>query len=72
MGSRIESLVSLFDLKERYIVSGENVNCEYVSSLSEIDYTREFPKFIEARQSSFNFLKDSLAGVRGKESGYED
>lgn len=60
MNSRITSLTEMFDLQERFCTSKEQETLRYIKSLSNIDYTVEFPKFEECREKSYEFIKINI------------
>ena len=60
MGERINSLLSLFDLEERFIVDEKNNELSYLEKLQNIDYLLDFAKFNDKKQESLAFLLNSL------------
>ncbi len=63
MNSRIKDLTNLFDVKERFC-DFENENLNYANSLKDIDYTKNFDKFIKLKKESIKFLEDNLGGLK--------
>lgn len=60
MYSRIDSLLSLFDLRYRFCKTEEQTTLEYISRLEMIAYSVEYPKFEELRRQSIAFLTKNL------------
>lgn len=62
---KIQSLLNLFGLKKQ-LVSKENKNNLCGSLVNEIDYNMVFQRINELKQSSINFLNESLVRVEGQ------
>ena len=56
MGSRIDSLTKIYASEERFCNTAERASIEYISTLEDIDYTRELPMFEAMKQQSEEFL----------------
>lgn len=62
MGERITSLLSLFDLCERFVKEESSKNLIYINNLMDIDFSKEFFKFNEKKNYSLEFLYEGLKG----------
>lgn len=60
MHSRIDSLLSLFELNYRFCKKEEQTTMEYISRLETIVYSVEYPKFEDLRRRSIAFLSKNL------------
>ena len=60
MNSRIKSLISIFDLNERFLDEEHKENIGYIENSGDIDYDCEFPKYEAMRKASQDFLLDAL------------
>lgn len=60
MGSRIVDITELFHQKERFCAGKEKENIEYVTSLLDIDYTKENKDFEKLKKESIEFLEKNL------------
>ena len=60
MSSRIESLVELFEIKDRYINKGSNCSLSELEEIEEIDYNNSFTKAEELIEFSKGFIQRSL------------
>lgn len=65
MGTRIESILSLFNMTERFCDSKEKLTLNYIDSLHSIDYNKDFPKFEAMKVESIKFIEDNL--IKAKE-----
>lgn len=63
MNDRIKSVLTLFDVCERFC-EGENETLSYVLSLPEIDYHKASQKVEEFKRISTSFLTNHLEGVK--------
>lgn len=69
-GTRVHSLLSLFDLEERFCSSLKTMQTSYLAGLSPVDYAKPFEKFKDRKAFSVRFLETALRGAR--ESGRPD
>lgn len=60
MGSRLDTLFTLFDCKSHFCDTKDKANLQYIMNLPAIDYTKKLPKFEEMKEKSINFLKENL------------
>ena len=60
MGTRIYTLMDLFDLSERFCDTKEKQCEEYIMSRKCIDYVKSFPKFDVMKKFSEDFLNEIL------------
>ena len=60
MGSRIETLLSLYETSERYCNTPERRTLSYIDNLMKIDYTRNLEKLSDMKRKSKNFLRNAL------------
>lgn len=60
MNSRIISLTDMFDMQERFCATKEQEKLEYIEGLKPIDYNRDFPKFEECRERSYEFIRKNI------------
>lgn len=60
MGGRIVSLLSLFDLNDRFVLDEKSKNLDYVNGLNKIDFSKDFDKFNQMKNKSINFLLGNL------------
>ena len=60
MGSRIETLVSLYETPERYCNTPEKNTLLYIDNLISIDYTRNLEKLSDMKRKSEDFLRKAL------------
>lgn len=66
MSSRIYSLTSLYETRERFCDTADKQTIEYIESLSPIDYTRKLKTFEQMKDSSIAFLRDNLKKAEDK------
>ena len=66
MGSRLCSLLSLYEARERFGDSMEKRTIEYIESLPPIDYSRQLKLLKEKREESLAFLKRNLIKAEDK------
>lgn len=60
MGSRIYSLLDLFEAGNHFCDTEKKENIDYINSLSPINYNREFVKFETAKKDSAEYLIGNL------------
>ncbi len=60
MSSRIYTLTSLYETKERFCDCEEKETLAYIESLKPIDYTRKLSKLEKKRKESIDFLINNL------------
>lgn len=60
MGSRIESLTELFDLKKRYLSSDESKTVEYISHQPDIIYPIKTCKYNDLKEKSLDYLRRNI------------
>lgn len=60
MSSRIVDITELFHQEERFCAGKERERMEYITSLSDIDYTKENKDFERVKQNSIDFLVKNL------------
>ena len=60
MGSRLQTLTSLFGMEERFCDSDDKVEIDYILRLSALDYEQNFEKYRDAVKRSRDFLIGSL------------
>lgn len=60
MSSRIVDITKLFHQEERFCAGKNKENVDYVTSLSDIDYTKENKDFEKLKQASIEFLEKNL------------
>ncbi len=60
MGSRIYTLLSLYEAPERFCDIQEKESLSYIEKLSKIDYTRKLEKLEQKRKESIDFLLENL------------
>ncbi len=63
MESRISSLLSIFELSDRFCNSEDRTNLDYINSLMPIDYNREFEMYKKMKSSSLSYLKKHLENL---------
>lgn len=63
MTSRIYSVTSIFESRERFCDTDEKGTLEYIESLPPMEQEKEFPLLESMREKSYRFLKDSLSGI---------
>ncbi len=61
MGTRINTLSALYKAEERFCDSYEKENIDYISSLTDIDYSRDLNELEMMKEQSMNFLLKSLS-----------
>lgn len=66
MGSRLDSLLSLYEAKERFANCEERVSFAYLENLPPIDYSRKLAKLDEMRARSLAFLRRNLEKAEEK------
>lgn len=60
MGTRIQTLTTLFGMEERFCDSEDKVKMAYISTLSPVKYEQKFERYEYAVKSSAEFLTESL------------
>ena len=60
MSSRIVDVTGLFDQQDRFCAGKEREKLSYITSLADIDYTKEKPIFEQRKKESIEFLKKNL------------
>ena len=60
MGSRVDSLTSLFGVQDHFCDTNKKKTLEYIKSLQPVDYSKNFPIFEAMKKSSLDFLKSNL------------
>lgn len=60
MGTRIYSLMKLFESEERFLDTYEKATLSYIESLSALTYNHELELFNEMKRNSFNYLRENL------------
>ena len=60
MGSRVYSLLDMFDAVERFCDAEEKICLSYMQALPAVDYHQEPEKFATAKETSLAFLKGHL------------
>lgn len=60
MNTRIKNMTKLLGLENRFCADKSMENTEYINSLGEIDYSKEFKLFEDLRKKSYDFLTESL------------
>lgn len=60
MGSRLNTLTDMFDVKDRFLNTKDMCVIDYVELVKPIDYSKEFEKFNEVKRKSEEFLKINL------------
>lgn len=69
-GTRVHSLLSLYNLEERFCSTPDAMQTSYLAGLSPVDYAKQFEKVEDCRAFSVRFLEAALRGV--KDSGRPD
>lgn len=60
MGSRLVDLLTMFNMKDRFLGTKEKENLLYINNLESIDYNQEFNDFISRKEKSEEFLLCNL------------
>lgn len=60
MTSRIYSITSIFESRERFCDTDEKETLEYIENLPPMEQEKEFPLLESMREKSYNFLKEHL------------
>lgn len=60
MGSRIYTLMEMFDLKERFCDTKEKMTIEYMEKFPTVDYNKKFEKYEVMKEKSELFLRENL------------
>ena len=60
MSSRIVDITELFHQKDRFCAGKEKENMQYITSLPDIDYTKDNEDFEKIKQESIAFLEKNL------------
>lgn len=65
MGTRIDSLLSLIEHRERFFDLSEQIDIKGILMLEQIDYKKEFKTICEEKKRSYDFLKNNLERYNG-------
>ncbi len=57
---RISALLALYGTENRFCVSEDTKNIDYLMRTRDIDYSKESKEIVKRKEESFNFLKRSL------------
>ncbi len=63
LSSRIYSVTSIFESRERFCDTEEKESLEYIENLPSMEQEKKFPVLESLREKSYRFLKDSLMGI---------
>lgn len=64
MGTRIRSLMDLFNMQDRFCDTSEKITLEYIESLKPIDYNLSFSKYEKKLIESKNFIIEHIKEAR--------
>ena len=71
MGSRLYSLMDLFDVQEHFCDNERKMSMEYICNVEPIDYGRRFPKFEDMKKKSMEYLRGNLEMAQRRLNGDE-